>query len=59
MGDLNKVIDFCACADSGFAEFCPVNAAISTYFDKILDNDYAVMWYEAMGAVDKIIAETG
>jgi hypothetical protein len=45
VGNMNEVINFCACTYSGFAEFGPVDAAIGAYFDEILDNNDAVVGY--------------
>jgi hypothetical protein len=59
MGYLNEVIDFCARTDSGFAEFGPVNAAISTNLDEVLYNDDAVVRDEPMCAIDEVIAKAG
>ncbi len=59
MGNLNEVVNFCAGADSRLAEFCPVNAAIGAYLDKVLDNNNAVVRDEPMSAVNERIAKAG
>ena len=58
MSNLNEVIYLRSCSYYCIAEFCSVNTAIGSYLDEIFYYDSAVVRYELMRTVDKLIPES-